>query len=112
MEVNRKNMTILVTGGAGMIGSNLVRRLTSLGQRVVVVDNLSRGRLDYLIDGGGNTCIDIDRDFHNIDLTVPGALDTVLAAHDISYVFHLADIVGGIITTSSATKDMYSGTIF
>ena len=46
-----------------MIGSNLVRRMTSLGQRVVVVDNLSRGRLDYLIDEGGNTCIDIDRDF-------------------------------------------------
>ena len=36
-------MKILVTGGAGFIGSNLVDALISLGHDVVVVDNLSRG---------------------------------------------------------------------
>ena len=36
--------TVLVTGGAGAIGSNLVRRLSSLGcRRVIVLDNLSSG---------------------------------------------------------------------
>ncbi|MGA1183274.1 MAG: UDP-glucose 4-epimerase GalE [Ilumatobacteraceae bacterium] len=39
-------MTVLVTGGAGYIGSHTVRVLRSLDYRVVVVDTLERGRLD------------------------------------------------------------------
>jgi len=37
-------MTILVTGGAGFIGSHLCQRLIGRGRRVVAVDNLSTGR--------------------------------------------------------------------
>jgi len=37
--------TVLVTGGAGAIGSHLVRALSDLGARVVVLDDLSSGRL-------------------------------------------------------------------
>ena len=40
--------TVLVTGGAGFIGSHLVDRLLSLGHRVVVVDDLSTGKLHNL----------------------------------------------------------------
>ena len=40
--------TVLVTGGAGFIGSHLVDRLISLGHRVVIVDDLSTGRLQNL----------------------------------------------------------------
>jgi UDP-glucose 4-epimerase len=36
-------MTVLVTGGAGYIGSHMVLALTDAGQKVVVVDNLSTG---------------------------------------------------------------------
>ncbi|HEU4758762.1 MAG TPA: NAD-dependent epimerase/dehydratase family protein, partial [Dehalococcoidia bacterium] len=39
---------VLVTGGAGFIGSHLVRRLVAAGARVSVVDNLSRGSLENL----------------------------------------------------------------
>lgn len=39
---------ILVTGGAGFIGSNLVDKLISEGHELVVVDNLSSGRRDYV----------------------------------------------------------------
>ena len=43
-------MTILVTGGAGYIGSHMVHELTDAGERVVVLDNLSTG-FRYLIPG-------------------------------------------------------------
>lgn len=45
---------ILVTGGAGFIGSHLVESLVGRGHRVRVVDNLSTGRRDNLahLDGG------------------------------------------------------------
>ncbi|MCX6389486.1 MAG: GDP-mannose 4,6-dehydratase [Solirubrobacterales bacterium] len=48
-------MTVLVTGGAGFIGSNLVDSLLAEGQKVVVLDNLSTGRernLDIAIANG------------------------------------------------------------
>ncbi|MGI6486220.1 MAG: SDR family oxidoreductase [Tepidanaerobacteraceae bacterium] len=39
-------MNIVVTGGAGFIGSNLVDRLIEEGHKVVVIDNLSRGEIN------------------------------------------------------------------
>jgi len=42
------NKKILVTGGAGFIGSHLVERLLGDGHRVVVIDNLSTGRKENL----------------------------------------------------------------
>jgi len=41
-------MRIVVTGGAGFIGSHLVDRLVELGYEVVVVDNLSSGRREFV----------------------------------------------------------------
>jgi nucleoside-diphosphate-sugar epimerase len=39
---------VLVTGGAGFIGSHLVERLTERGEHVTVLDDLSTGRRDNL----------------------------------------------------------------
>lgn len=86
---------VLVTGGAGMIGSNLVKRLVTLGHRVSVVDNLWRGRQEYLLDEAGKPVIDMAQDFHAFDLTAPGMLDPLLK-QGVDYVYHLADIVAGI----------------
>ena len=41
-------MTVLVTGGAGYIGSHAVHELTDAGKRVVVLDNLSTGSISSL----------------------------------------------------------------
>lgn len=44
-------MTILVTGGAGYIGSHVVRQLGERGERVVVLDNLSSGFRSAVLNG-------------------------------------------------------------
>lgn len=85
---------ILVTGGCGMIGSNLVKRLVKEGHDVSVIDNLWRGKLEYLNDDNGKPVINLDTNYFNIDLTNIGAADEIIANYD--YVIHLADIVAGI----------------
>lgn len=86
---------ILVTGGAGMIGSNLVKKLVGQGNNlVVVVDNLWRGKLEYLNDEFGNPVINLETQFYCRDLILPGAIDDLV--DDFDYIFHLADIVAGI----------------
>jgi GDP-D-mannose 3',5'-epimerase len=84
---------ILVTGGAGMIGSNLVKALVKKGDIVTVVDNLWRGKLDYLYEDD-QPVIDIGRNFFHKDLSIPDQIDGIL--EDTDYVVHLADIVAGI----------------
>lgn len=85
---------VIVTGGAGMIGSNLVKRLVASGHKVCVIDNLWRGKLQHLYEDDGRPVIDIEKDFHNIDLSVPGICDHLIKNAD--YVYHLADVVAGI----------------
>lgn len=91
--IHKPSSKILVTGGAGMIGSNLVKRLIKEGNTVKVVDNLWRGKLDYLYEDGEPT-IDFENDFFNRDLSIAGGCDDLL--DDIDIVYHLADIVAGI----------------
>jgi UDP-glucose 4-epimerase len=54
-----KAMKVLVTGGAGFIGSHLVDALIQRGHRVVVVDNLSTGRLENVNPGAAFYQVDI-----------------------------------------------------
>lgn len=85
---------VLVTGGAGMIGSNLVKRLVRDGWRVTVADNFWRGKRDYLLGDDGRPVIDFATQLLELDLAVPGVLEPHLAGVD--YVFHLADVVAGV----------------
>lgn len=86
--------SILVTGGCGMIGSNLVKRLVKEDWNVFVVDNLWRGKLEYLNDEHGKPVVDLDTHFYNKDLAIFSEAEKVIGITD--YVIHLADIVAGI----------------
>jgi len=54
-----RDRRVLVTGGAGFIGSNLVSALLSLGARVKVLDNLSTGTLDNLVGHQGEARLEV-----------------------------------------------------
>jgi len=89
-------MRICITGGAGMIGSNLVRRLVQDNHQVKVIDNLWRGNLENL-KVNGQELININRDFYNLDLNNPLNLQEIKnIIQDVDIVIHLADIVAGI----------------
>jgi len=86
MSSQSKQRTCLVTGGAGFIGSHLTQYLISQGHRVVVIDNLSTGRLSNLagLDHGDLTFIE-----QNVSDALPD-----LDGQEISEIYHLAAAVG------------------
>lgn len=77
-------MKILITGGAGFIGSNLVRFLTLKDYKVRVIDNLSTGKMENL-----NGIIE-RIDFFPADITEEKVLERTFK--DIDYVIHLAAV--------------------
>ena len=70
-------MRIVVTGGAGFIGSSLVDALLGLGHEVVAVDNLVTGRLEFLESARSSdlfTLVEGDlRDVSTVEQAVDGA---------------------------------------
>lgn len=80
----------LVTGGAGFIGSHLVEALVRRGSEVVVLDNLSTGRMENL------TAIRNRIDFQQGDVCVEGVLKAAAGGCDV--VFHLAAMVSVVQT--------------
>lgn len=83
-----KGKNVLVTGGAGFIGSHLVKTLLVRGANVSVADNLSRGRLENL-----SGCLE-KIEFCKVDLTKEERCLEVTKGIDM--IFHLAASVGGI----------------
>ena len=81
-------MRILVTGGAGFIGSHLCERLVTGGHTVTALDNLSTGRFENLEN------LSKEPGFKFVEGTILNAdlVSKLVASHD--YVFHLAAAVG------------------
>lgn len=74
-------MNILITGGAGYIGSHAVKHFKSLGHHVVVVDNLSTGHIES---------IDSDIKFYQTSIHETETMKTILTNERIDAVIHFA----------------------
>ncbi len=85
-------MTVLVTGGAGYIGSHTVHALADAGESVVVIDNLSTGFSAFVPEG--------------LPLFIGDAADeslveNVIAAHNVDSIIHFA----GSVVVSESMRD-------
>ncbi|MCX4509093.1 UDP-glucose 4-epimerase GalE [Streptomyces sp. NBC_01619] len=88
-------MTWLITGGAGFIGSHVVKAMTDGGERVVVLDDLSTGRTERLPAGVPlEVGTVLDRD----------TVDRVLREHAVTGIVHIA---GKKQVAESVAKPLY-----
>jgi UDP-glucose 4-epimerase len=81
---------VLVTGGAGFIGSHLCDRLLAEGHRVIAVDDLSTGRIANIGEARG---YGKEFTFYNMDMRTEG-LRTLFERHRPELVMHLAAQAG------------------
>jgi nucleoside-diphosphate-sugar epimerase len=75
-------MRLLVTGGAGFIGSHLIQHLVSKGHSVIVVDNLHSGKIENLTEVKEKII------FHRIDILEYDKLRSI--SKDVDGIFHEA----------------------
>lgn len=87
-------MAVLVTGGAGYIGSHMVLRLADAGEKVVVLDNLTTG-FDWAIDPRAHF---VQGDASDIDFVV-----ALIGEHAITEIVHFA---GSIVVPESVTNPL------
>ncbi|WP_137226603.1 UDP-glucose 4-epimerase GalE [Shewanella sp. MEBiC00475] len=83
-------MTILVTGGAGYIGTHTVVELLKAGQKVVIVDNLSNSSVEAL--ARVRTITGKDVTFYQGDILNKALLQKVFTDHSIESVIHFAGL--------------------
>ncbi len=106
-------MTILIAGGSGFIGSNLVKFIAKNSDEIVVVDNLSRGSVNYLPNFP-----DKKIHFYNFDLSKSEecfkAFSIANSISPVSEVWHLAansDIPAGVENIDVDYKDTFMTTL-
>lgn len=84
MQNNSSKINILITGGAGFIGSHLTDKLLSEGYSVTVLDNLSNGSLQNLEEAKSNI------NFTFIEGDILDQKTCAESANGMDYIFHLA----------------------
>ena len=93
---DKSKYKILVTGGAGFIGSNIVDKLLEEGHSVVVVDNLSTGNINLLSPLAL---------FYQQDIRDYKVMDIIFETHHFDYVFHLAAQISVPESVENPKKD-------
>jgi len=93
--------TILVTGGAGFIGSHLCDRLLAEGHRVIAVDDLSTGRIANLSEARGYSN---EFTFFNMNIRAEGLL-SLFERHRPEIVIHVAAQASVAVSTDDPVKD-------
>ena len=84
MEINIKNKKVLVTGGAGFIGSNLCEALLEKQNKVVCLDNFATGKRENIAGFLNNSLFTlIEGDIRNLE-------DCLKASQDVDYILHQA----------------------
>jgi UDP-N-acetylglucosamine/UDP-N-acetylgalactosamine 4-epimerase len=116
MERILRNSSVLVTGGAGFIGSNLIESLLSAGNQVVCLDNFSTGKRENLlgfadnpkfrlIEGDIRNYADCENSVRNIDIvfheaalgSVPRSIKDPVSSADVN--------IGGFVKMLFAAKE-------
>ena len=84
MNIELSNKTILVTGGAGFIGSNLCEALLEKGNKVVCLDNFATGKRENVAH------LSADDNFTLIEGDIRKLEDCLKASQGVDYVLHQA----------------------
>ena len=92
---------VLVTGGAGYIGSHIVRDLGENGFNPVIVDNLSMGNRDYILCG----------DFVEGDIEDDELISRVISEYNIKSVIHFAAFIQVEESVSDPLKYYYNNSV-
>jgi len=95
-----KTKTVLVTGGAGAIGSNLVKKLVEDFQcEVIVIDDLS----------SGHDCLGDFKDevyFYHTSIVNDDMMDKIFSTHNINIIFHLAALFANQKSVDQPKEDL------
>lgn len=93
--------TVLVTGGAGFIGSHLVDRFIDLGHRVLVIDDLSTGKLRNMAKNAT---------FYHTNVAHP-SVDEIFQSEKPDLVFHLAAQISVVNSVRDPASDAHANVL-
>ncbi len=88
LPVRRLTMSILLTGGAGFIGSHIAAALIRENDNVIIADNLSNSKasvIDRIAEITGRRPV-----FYRCDVSDAEAMESIFSAHSVEAVIHLA----------------------
>lgn len=106
-------MSVLIAGGAGFIGSRLCVNISKQKKHILVLDNLCRGKKEFLLDVFDKSLIH----FYKVDISDLKSISTIITnfhkKYPIDFVWHMAansDISAGIADPNIDLKDTFMTT--